>query len=141
MGRMMKIIAALFIALVLPARAAFAADYWVCVDALGHKTVQDHPCAEAKAPPNPRASGASSAAAAEPTPLVPELKLPDLAVLQRYLPWVALGLATLLIVVALFYGARRALQAWAEREVPAQEDVRPERIEPSEALRRDHERL
>lgn len=141
MGRMIRIIAALLLVVALaPARAA---DYWLCVDASGHRTAQDRPCS-GDSTEAPRRADASvvpaqpSAAAAEPRPL---LSLPRLdgAALERHKPLLRQGILALLVLAALallWRGVRRLHDFWSTREPRPRKPAVPERIEPSDELRR-----
>ena len=131
------------LAVLLLATPLHAADYWLCMDAQGQKTAQDHPCADDAVQVQPRNAPAVAASpmaqtrsASEPTPLLPAMPDVDPAALKPYLRQGVLALLALVGVMLAWRGLRRALQAWDEREPKPRKPTAPERIEPSEDLRR-----
>lgn len=133
----MKVLLPLLAALLL-AMPLHAADYWLCTDAQGHKTAQDRPCDDSAEPPRHAAPVVKSAAsAAESTPLLPAMPDVDVTALKPYLRQGVLGLLGLVAVMLAWRGLRRVLRAWAEREPAPRKSTAPERIEPSEELKRE----
>lgn len=114
---------------------AAAADYWLCVDAQGHKTAQDHACAEeavqSQSHGTPVAESRKASAAKSP-PLIDSRTVQDLAL--RYLPWGALLMGVIVLLRLMLRWLVQVLADW--REHRAQRPSEPERIEPSDELKR-----